>query len=86
MARSVSRRAAKTVKAGKEPVMKETDVLLFTGELADLLEAGMTLGQALTRLTWQIQIKFSIYLIVISLVCIITKLLLFILLCFRTEY
>ncbi len=31
----------------KEPFMKEVEVLLFTGELADLLEAGMTLGQAL---------------------------------------
>ena len=33
--------------------MKETDVLLFTGELADLLEAGMTLGQALSALANQ---------------------------------
>ena len=33
--------------------MKETDVLLFTGELADLLEAGMTLGQALGALANQ---------------------------------
>lgn len=32
---------------GGMPAMKETDVLLFTGELADLLEAGMTLGEAL---------------------------------------
>ncbi len=32
---------------GGEPVMKESEVLLLTGELADLLEAGMTLGQAL---------------------------------------
>ena len=53
MARNASRRAAKTAKAGKEPVMKETDVLLFTGELADLLEAGMTLGQALSALANQ---------------------------------
>ena len=53
MARNASRRAAKTAKAGKEPVMKETDVLLFTGELADLLEAGMTLGQALGALANQ---------------------------------
>ena len=35
------------------PVMKENDVLLFTGELADLLEAGMTLGQALGALANQ---------------------------------
>ena len=53
MARNASRRTAKTAKAGKEPVMKETDVLLFTGELADLLEAGMTLGQALSALANQ---------------------------------
>ena len=33
--------------------MKEPDVLLFTGELADLLEAGMTLGQALGALANQ---------------------------------
>ena len=32
---------------GAMPAMKEADVLLFTGELADLLEAGMTLGEAL---------------------------------------
>ena len=32
---------------GGMPAMKEADVLLFTGELADLLEAGMTLGEAL---------------------------------------
>ncbi|MCQ2392072.1 MAG: type II secretion system F family protein [Kiritimatiellae bacterium] len=31
----------------KMPQMKEVEVLLFTSELADLLEAGMTLGQAL---------------------------------------
>ena len=53
MARNTSRRAARPVKAGKDPVMKETDVLLFTGELADLLEAGMTLGQALSALANQ---------------------------------
>ena len=53
MARPASRRAAKTAKTGREPVMKETDVLLFTGELADLLEAGMTLGQALGSLANQ---------------------------------
>ena len=54
MARPASRRRAESVKtAGKEPVMKETDVLLFTGELADLLEAGMTLGQALGALANQ---------------------------------
>ncbi len=33
--------------------MKSQDVLLFTGELADLLEAGMTLGQALGALANQ---------------------------------
>lgn len=33
--------------------MKEVEVLLFTGELADLLEAGMTLGQALVCLSNQ---------------------------------
>ena len=38
---------------GGEPVMKETEVLLFTSELADLLEAGMTLGQALGALANQ---------------------------------
>lgn len=54
MARPASRRRAESVKtAGKEPVMKEADVLLFTGELADLLEAGMTLGQALGALANQ---------------------------------
>ena len=37
----------------KVPVMKSQDVLLFTGELADLLEAGMTLGQALGALANQ---------------------------------
>ena len=54
MARPTSRRRIETsAKKGKEPVMKETDVLLFTGELADLLEAGMTLGQALGALANQ---------------------------------
>ena len=54
MARPTSRRnAGKSAKAGKAPVMKEADVLLFTGELADLLEAGMTLGQALGALANQ---------------------------------
>ena len=33
--------------------MKPVEVLLFTGELADLLEAGMTLGQALSCLANQ---------------------------------
>ena len=33
--------------------MKSVEVLLFTGELADLLEAGMTLGQALSCLANQ---------------------------------
>ncbi|MCQ2395295.1 MAG: type II secretion system F family protein [Kiritimatiellae bacterium] len=32
---------------GKSDAMTEMEVLLFTSELADLLEAGMTLGQAL---------------------------------------
>ncbi len=36
-----------TFGGGGMPSMKETEVLLFTGELADLLEAGMTLGEAL---------------------------------------
>ena len=36
-----------TFGGGGMPAMKEADVLLFTGELADLLEAGMTLGEAL---------------------------------------
>ena len=54
MARPTSRRnAGMSAKAGRNPVMKETDVLLFTGELADLLEAGMTLGQALGALANQ---------------------------------
>lgn len=34
-------------KASSSLRMKSVEVLLFTGELADLLEAGMTLGQAL---------------------------------------
>lgn len=33
--------------------MKRTEVLLFTSELADLIEAGMTLGQALQALATQ---------------------------------
>ena len=37
----------------KVPVMKDVEVLLFTSELADLLEAGMTLGQALNCLANQ---------------------------------
>lgn len=54
MARQTTRRRTeRSSKTGKEPVMKETDVLLFTGELADLLEAGMTLGQALGALASQ---------------------------------
>ncbi|MBR1587815.1 MAG: type II secretion system F family protein [Kiritimatiellae bacterium] len=36
-----------TFGGGGMSAMKEADVLLFTGELADLLEAGMTLGEAL---------------------------------------
>ncbi|MBQ6007961.1 MAG: type II secretion system F family protein [Kiritimatiellae bacterium] len=38
---------------GKSTKMKTVEVLLFTGELADLLEAGMTLGQALSCLANQ---------------------------------
>ena len=39
---------------GSKPTkMKPVEVLLFTGELADLLEAGMTLGQALSCLANQ---------------------------------
>lgn len=34
-------------------VMKRVEVLLFTSELADLIEAGMTLGQALSALARQ---------------------------------
>ena len=37
----------------KAMVLKPVEVLLFTGELADLLEAGMTLGQALSCLANQ---------------------------------
>ena len=37
----------------KELNMKRVEVLLFTSELADLLEAGMTLGQALQALSNQ---------------------------------
>ena len=38
---------------GKSTKMKPVEVLLFTGELADLIEAGMTLGQALSCLANQ---------------------------------
>ena len=38
---------------GGEPRMKEVEVLMFTSELADLLEAGMTLGAALGCLSNQ---------------------------------
>ncbi len=44
------------VKLGGDKVstrMKRTEVLLFTSELADLIEAGMTLGQALQALATQ---------------------------------
>ena len=37
----------------KKTVMKRVEVLLFVSELADLLEAGMTLGQALQALSNQ---------------------------------
>ncbi len=37
----------------KMPQMRDVEVLLFTSELADLLEAGMTLGQALSCLANQ---------------------------------
>lgn len=37
----------------KKTVMKRLEVLLFTSELADLIEAGMTLGQALQALANQ---------------------------------
>ena len=50
-ARARARNAA--APAGKAPQMREVEVLLFTGELADLLEAGMTLGQALNCLANQ---------------------------------
>lgn len=46
-------RAKKGAAEPKQPVMKRVEVLLFTGELADLLEAGMTLGQALRCLSNQ---------------------------------
>ena len=46
-----SRDAASAGRHG--PTMKSVEVLLFTGELADLLEAGMTLGQALGSLANQ---------------------------------
>ncbi len=39
--------------AKKRTTMKRVEVLLFTSELADLLEAGMTLGQALSALARQ---------------------------------
>jgi len=51
--KSEKRSASSRAKGGKEPVMKPVDVLLFTGELADLIEAGMTLGQALGALSNQ---------------------------------
>ncbi len=38
---------------GAKTVMKRVEVLLFTSELADLIEAGMTLGQALQALANQ---------------------------------
>ncbi|MBO7685172.1 MAG: type II secretion system F family protein [Kiritimatiellae bacterium] len=42
------------MKIGRKAMnMKPVEVLLFTGELADLLEAGMTLGQALSCLANQ---------------------------------
>ena len=37
----------------QKTVMKRLEVLLFTSELADLIEAGMTLGQALQALANQ---------------------------------
>ena len=37
----------------REPAMKRLETLLFTSELADLVEAGMTLGQALSALANQ---------------------------------
>ena len=37
----------------RTPKMKSVEVLLFTGELADLIQAGMTLGQALGALANQ---------------------------------
>lgn len=39
--------------SSKKTVMKRLEVLLFTSELADLIEAGMTLGQALQALANQ---------------------------------
>ena len=39
--------------SGRKTVMKPVEVLLFTSELADLIEAGMTLGQALQALSSQ---------------------------------
>ena len=37
----------------RKTAMKPVEVLLFTSELADLIEAGMTLGQALQALSNQ---------------------------------
>ncbi len=55
MAKPVARKAAAGRRKAepKMPQMKEVEVLLFTSELADLLEAGMTLGQALSCLANQ---------------------------------
>jgi type II secretory pathway component PulF len=39
--------------SSQKTVMKRLEVLLFTSELADLIEAGMTLGQALNALAGQ---------------------------------
>ena len=39
--------------AKRKTVMKRVEVLLFTSELADLIEAGLTLGQALSALAGQ---------------------------------
>ena len=39
-----------TLSKNRQPHMKMRDVLLFTGELSDLLAAGMTLGHALNTL------------------------------------
>ena len=45
--------------AKRKTEMKSVEVLLFTSELADLIEAGMTLGQALKALAAPFpQIKF----------------------------
>ncbi|MBR4654033.1 MAG: type II secretion system F family protein [Kiritimatiellae bacterium] len=55
VAKPVARKAAAGRRKAepKMPQMKEVEVLLFTSELADLLEAGMTLGQALSCLANQ---------------------------------